>query len=66
MVLLTVPVCFTLHSVSLMTCIGCLSNIAKQRPSYISTVVQTFELLHGACMYMYVVLNLTVSILCVY
>ena len=30
-----------------MTCIGCLTNIAKQRPSNMSTVVQTYELLHG-------------------
>lgn len=36
-----------LSSVVLMTCIGCLTNIAKQRPSNMSTVVQTYELLHG-------------------
>ena len=36
-----------LCSVVLMTCIGCLTNIAKQRPSNMSTVVQTYELLHG-------------------
>jgi len=37
----------TVSSVVLMTCIGCLTNIAKQRPSNMSTVIQTFELLHA-------------------
>ena len=39
---------FFVHcSVSLMACISSLTNIARQRPSNMSTVVQTFELLHG-------------------
>ena len=37
-------VCF---SVNLMTCISSLTNIAKQRSNYTTTVLQTFELLHG-------------------
>jgi hypothetical protein len=36
-----------LSSVSLMACISSLTNIARQRPSNMSTVVQTFELLHA-------------------
>ena len=30
-----------------MTCISSLTNIAKQRSNYTTTVLQTFELLHG-------------------
>ncbi|KAL5463371.1 hypothetical protein EMCRGX_G032264, partial [Ephydatia muelleri] len=37
----------TVSSVNLMACVGTLTFIAKQRPSYISTVVQSFELLHA-------------------
>ncbi len=37
-----------MYSVNLMTAIGCLANIAKQRSKYISTVLQSFEHLHGA------------------
>ena len=41
---------FTCFSVNLMTCIISLATIARQRPSYISTVLQAFELLHGIYM----------------
>ena len=34
-------------SVNLMTCMSVLTNAAKQRPQYMSRVIQAFEALHG-------------------
>lgn len=36
-------------SVNLMAAIGCLANIAKQRSMHVTTVLQSFEHLHGVC-----------------
>jgi len=45
--LLTLVASPTISSVNLMACLGTLSNIARQRPIFMSTVVQSFESLHG-------------------
>ncbi|KXJ19127.1 symplekin [Exaiptasia diaphana] len=45
--LLTLIASPTISSVNLMACLGTLSNIARQRPIFMSTVVQTFESLHA-------------------
>ncbi|XP_064403581.1 symplekin-like isoform X2 [Halichondria panicea] len=37
----------SISSVNLMTAVGCLANIAKQRSKYINTVLQSFEHLHA-------------------
>lgn len=34
-------------SVNLMTCIGSLTNIARQRPQFMDKIVTAFEVLHG-------------------
>ena len=39
-------ICF---SVNLMASMGTLTTVAKQRPQFMSTVVQAFETLHGMC-----------------
>ena len=38
---------FFCSSVNLMTCMSVLTNAAKQRPQYMSRVIQAFEALHG-------------------
>ncbi len=38
---------FYLFSVNLITAMGAIANIARQRPDYMSRVVQTFEALQG-------------------
>ncbi|XP_031566101.1 symplekin-like [Actinia tenebrosa] len=45
--LLTLSASPTISSVNLMASLGTLSNIARQRPIFMSTVVQTFESLHA-------------------
>ena len=40
-------VCVCVCSVNLMTCMGSLTAIVKQRPVYMRSVVQAFESLHG-------------------
>lgn len=40
---------FFLSSVNLMAVLSSLTSIGKQRPIFLSTVVQAFELLHGKC-----------------
>ena len=37
----------TFYSINLMTVMGSLTNIAKQRPVFYQRVVQAFEALHG-------------------
>jgi len=39
--------CMCVSSVNLMTCMGSLTTIVKQRPVYMKSVVQGFESLHG-------------------
>ena len=38
-------------SVNLMASLGSLSAIARQRPAFMSIVVQAFESLHGRCIH---------------
>jgi len=38
-----------LSSVNLIAAMGAIANIARQRPDYMSRVVQTFEALQGKC-----------------
>ena len=40
-------VSFCIFSVNLMTCMGSITAIAKQRPVYMARVIQGFEMLHG-------------------
>ena len=39
--------CFSAFSVNLMASMGTLAAIAKQRPAFMSLVVEAFESLHG-------------------
>ena len=44
-----VTLSLTFLSVNLMAALGSLSAIARQRPAFMSIVVQAFESLHGEC-----------------
>ena len=52
--------CLYVCSVNLMTCMGSLTTIVKQRPVYMKSVVQGFESLHGlsfVCQRVYIVVH---------
>jgi len=45
------PMFLRICSVNLMTCMGSLTTIVKQRPVYMKSVVQGFESLHGTLLF---------------